>query len=421
MTSRHSQYHAGTVGRLSSAKFDQSAPTSLMSQRHLPPLRDIPSPQSDSSTSPPTTPRCMTPPQTTSLLERHAISSYPAKKTQLPLSVYELPTATYMWPRWNPREGEQPSRNPVIFVKYRPAQCDVESSSGYSRSPSRSSILTSSSHPSPASTPPPAFNPRKRSSSAESGHESVGSPSDRFLKHPRVSHHNAPSRVISDRSASPPGRAIPVFPRCESGQSPSAPRGVGADSDYSDVEMASESYTHPAHQSNSARSATPARSVAPDAAPALAALRVNREEDPRRNEWMRYTMPPPDTTAAPEYDCIWEVKLRDGTTKPCGYHSKKHLVKRHIESKHLQLRPCVCRYCGKGFAQKSNLDTHLNTHTGEAPHKCNYCEERFKDPARRHRHMIQSHNHQSSRSKKDKVFPDGGAASLAETSDPDAE
>ncbi len=61
-----------------------------------------------------------------------------------------------------------------------------------------------------------------------------------------------------------------------------------------------------------------------------------------KNEWQKYTDPPPETTAVPEYWCTWEVKLRDGTTQRCGYHSKKHLVKRHIESKHLQLR-CAAR------------------------------------------------------------------------------
>ena len=39
-----------------------------------------------------------------------------------------------------------------------------------------------------------------------------------------------------------------------------------------------------------------------------------------------------------QYACTW-VDAKDSVHgKPCGYTSKKHLVKRHIESKHLQIK-----------------------------------------------------------------------------------
>ena len=40
-----------------------------------------------------------------------------------------------------------------------------------------------------------------------------------------------------------------------------------------------------------------------------------------------------------KFCCVWKLrKERDGPLEPCGYQAKKYLVKRHIESKHLQLR-----------------------------------------------------------------------------------
>ncbi|KAI0698543.1 hypothetical protein C8T65DRAFT_742783 [Cerioporus squamosus] len=426
MPPRHSDFHPGTVGRYPAANFDQCPSNGLMRRPYrLPPL-DAPSPQTDSSFSPPTPVRCITPPQTESLLEKHAISSYAAKKTQLPLSVYELPTATYMWARWTPKE-EPRSPEPVIYVKYRPPQSDVDSSSGYSSPPSRSSSQTYSSQPSPESTPPRSYYSRKRCSSAETDDdESASSPSDRFLKHPRFSHNNAPRRAISARSASPP--TLPEPPSYQLRPVDRAEASVshryGVESDYSDVEMRPARHPHPGHQSNSSSGggAILAQSMAPAAVPAFAAPRADPEDDRKSTAWTEWTHPSPETSTGTDFECTWVIEEK-GTTRRCGYSSKKHLVKRHIESKHLQLRPCKCHFCGKGFAQKSNLDTHLNTHTGLAPHQCIYCSERFKDPARRHRHMIQMHSHQSSRTKKNRMpfHNDGGAASSAETSEHDAE
>ncbi|RDX55478.1 hypothetical protein OH76DRAFT_1396871 [Lentinus brumalis] len=426
MPPRHSDFHLGTVGRHPSSNFDQCPSNGPMWRPYRFPPLDTHSPQSDSSFSPPTPVRCITPPHTGSLLEKHAIASYAAKKTQLPLSVYELPTATYMWARWTPQD-ERRLREPVLYVKYRPPQSDVDSTSGCSRPPSRSSSQTYSSQASSASTPPRSYCSRKRCSSAESDDDCAASPSDRFLKRPRLSHNNAPRRVISARSASPP--TLPESPSYRLRPVQSAEASVshrfGVESDYSDVEMRPARNPHPGHQSNSSSGggANLARSMAPAAAPAFAALRADRVDDRKSTEWAKYTHPCPATSTGTDFECTWEINEGDGITRRCGYSSKKHLVKRHIESKHLQLRPCVCKHCGKGFAQKSNLDTHLNTHTGDAPHKCIYCDEYFKDPARRHRHMIQMHSHQSSRTKKNRMpfHNDGGVASSAETSEPDAE
>ncbi|KAI0080897.1 hypothetical protein K474DRAFT_1672402 [Panus rudis PR-1116 ss-1] len=105
--------------------------------------------------------------------------------------------------------------------------------------------------------------------------------------------------------------------------------------------------------------------------------------------WERYARP---DAHSGDYVCLW----RDSRGSLCSYAAKKHLVKRHIESKHMQIRPLVCEICGKGFSQKTNYMTHLNVHTGAVPHKCLYCDEAFGDPARRHRHMKSRHGHVAS-------------------------
>ena len=60
----------------------------------------------------------------------------------------------------------------------------------------------------------------------------------------------------------------------------------------------------------------------------------------RKDEWMNYARPiaTKASTGGQDYLCIWENVARDGTKTPCKYTSKKHLVKRHIESKHMGLR-----------------------------------------------------------------------------------
>ncbi|KAI0353530.1 hypothetical protein OH77DRAFT_1505304 [Trametes cingulata] len=392
MTSHRTDLSCSTLGRFTSAATHFLARSDFMRRDSTVVTDNHPSPPAgcDDTSSPP---RAYGP-----------TARYPSKAPEHPpsLSVYERPTATFMWARFTPRVVEPPSTKPVIFVKYRPPQDESDRPCSSSGTSTHSSQGSDASNPTPlstpASTPPPMS--RKRSSSVES--DIVASPSDRFLKHPRTSRHSPINRVSSERSTM-------ATTSSEVGRHSSRPlernlqttfRSLGMESDSSDSEFMTEENHLTTHHSNSAYATIPPRSAPPAAVNAYAAMQASVNQQVDDPEWMKYTTPHPDVSpSAPFYKCTWTIRTSDGT-KECEYQSKKHLVKRHIESKHLQLRPCVCPVCGKGFAQKSNLDTHLNTHTGEEPHKCHYCQLRFKDPARRHRHMISAHGHISSRTKK---------------------
>ena len=41
------------------------------------------------------------------------------------------------------------------------------------------------------------------------------------------------------------------------------------------------------------------------------------------------------------YTCLWPETRKSGRTVTCGYSSKKHTVKRHVESKHLKIKYVV--------------------------------------------------------------------------------
>ncbi|KAI0368142.1 hypothetical protein BV20DRAFT_969743 [Pilatotrama ljubarskyi] len=411
MTSHGTDVSWDSLGRTTLPASDSLSRKEYMRRELLPTTEIYPSPhgQTRDTLSPPRASKPTDPCGGNSFLDRHAIANYPSKAPEHPpsLSVYKRPTATFMWPRFTPKVAEPVSLRPVIYVKYRPPQEEPDrpaSSSGTSTHGSQGSDHSNlTPYSTPASTPPPAS--RKRSSSIDS--DIVASPSDRFLKHSRTSRHSPIHRVSSERTTA-----------CSEIVSHTS-RPTERSLKTTCLTIGSEQSRPATYHSNSGYATALPRSAVPPAVNAYAARQAsaNQQDDPMKEEWMKYTTPHPDLSpSAPLYKCTWTIKTSGGT-KECEYRSKKHLVKRHIESKHLQLRPCVCPVCGKGFAQKSNLDTHLNTHTGDEPHKCHYCQLRFKDPARRHRHMISAHGHISSRTKKGRQAP---TTFSPEVSDPEA-
>ena len=161
-------------------------------------------------------------------------------------------------------------------------------------------------------------------------------------------------------------------------------------SDSNNIELRQSSFINPTYQPTSSSNnngAVVLRPFAPTALVAPVLLARNREEEGKKedNTWMKYADPSPELFVRGNFFCLWKENLRDGTSQPCGYYSRKLALKRHIESRHLKLRcasaqpdillsslnicalvssnarPYECWHCGKGFSQQCNFDTHLNT------------------------------------------------------------
>jgi len=116
-------------------------------------------------------------------------------------------------------------------------------------------------------------------------------------------------------------------------------------------------------------------------------------------EWLKHVEQCPDGSKAP-WRCTWQT-MKNGSPVPCDYSSKKHLVKRHIEATHLCIKRFQCTWCEKTFTQRSNVaGCHLNTHTGASPHGCDFCGDRFRDPSKRHKHMLRKHGYRPGESRK---------------------
>ncbi|KAK7060392.1 hypothetical protein VNI00_001157 [Paramarasmius palmivorus] len=72
---------------------------------------------------------------------------------------------------------------------------------------------------------------------------------------------------------------------------------------------------------------------------------------------------------------------------------RKGDLRRHILGVHDNARAYRCKKCPKAFNQRSGLQTHENTHTGNKPHKCpaEGCGRGFGDPSSCTRHFRETH------------------------------
>ncbi|KAI0322437.1 hypothetical protein OF83DRAFT_1167495 [Amylostereum chailletii] len=143
------------------------------------------------------------------------------------------------------------------------------------------------------------------------------------------------------------------------------------------------------------RSRSPAKEYYNDLGVKLEVRELAIKYDPKA--WLRHIA---ESDNKGKWHCTWQT-MRNGVPATCSYSAKKHLVKRHIEATHMNIKRFECSWCFKTFTQRSNVSgCHLNTHSGEAPHECDYCDERFKDPSKRHKHMARHHMYETKKKKK---------------------
>ncbi|KAF9075847.1 hypothetical protein BDP27DRAFT_960994 [Rhodocollybia butyracea] len=110
---------------------------------------------------------------------------------------------------------------------------------------------------------------------------------------------------------------------------------------------------------------------------------VDPFENLRKSNWERFAEYREDA-----FHCLWRGCYE--------YAAKKQLVKRHIETTHMKLKPFACSYCDRRFPQKTSLNVHVaSKHTRDNPYKCPFegCVKAYNDPARLHRHKIDVHNY----------------------------
>ncbi|CAG2224781.1 KRAB [Mytilus edulis] len=64
----------------------------------------------------------------------------------------------------------------------------------------------------------------------------------------------------------------------------------------------------------------------------------------------------------------------------CNYCSKRFWNKSDLQKHtrtHTGDKPFICKICQKAFARDGNLNVHMRKHTGEKPYECNSCDEKF--------------------------------------------
>ncbi|GIX92913.1 hypothetical protein CDAR_594891 [Caerostris darwini] len=77
----------------------------------------------------------------------------------------------------------------------------------------------------------------------------------------------------------------------------------------------------------------------------------------------------------------WLDLLKEGTSGPAMY--KTMPLKLHD----LAIQVHRCPACSYVAASRSILKTHMNTHTGERPHKCVFCQKSFSQSGNMYRHV----------------------------------
>jgi hypothetical protein len=97
--------------------------------------------------------------------------------------------------------------------------------------------------------------------------------------------------------------------------------------------------------------------IDPPAPTSVARQILPSSSNPGQKPWHHYAKRIQNPQGQYMYLCLWGGSEGRG---PCNYESKKQLVKRHIETTHLGIKPYQCKICKKSFPQKTHLEIHLN-------------------------------------------------------------
>lgn len=65
---------------------------------------------------------------------------------------------------------------------------------------------------------------------------------------------------------------------------------------------------------------------------------------------------------------------------------------KHINMKHMKMRPHICEFCGKGYSGRHALRTHRRQHTNEAPYRCEFCARSFRQRVSLRGHLKTVHH-----------------------------
>ncbi|EGN93052.1 hypothetical protein SERLA73DRAFT_190204 [Serpula lacrymans var. lacrymans S7.3] len=337
---------------------------------------------------------------------RHGDNHRPGSSYPPSLSVFNSPTATYMWPSF--QAASQMSHRPLIYVNYN------------KESPNPSSTAsTPPREPVPPRTPPralsrhdhhlPASIPQKRSPSPDLEYVTFNQPKSSLYNNVYFRYRNPPASTLN-RIIEPLNRI--QISRGDS-QSPSylqssryGPGGPAAQSNsrHDDPPPNKRINSSPRsdwHSHEELNDSSPPSDTTSESSAVPPTTRRTSPKSEGGGEWEQYAHQTLSFNGSGrKWLCTWVV-TDSGRPVTCNYTSKKQLVKRHVETTHLKYKPYVCSVCAKGFPQKTSLDTHMHGHTGSTPHECRYgCGMSFKDPARRHRHMVEEHGYVPRQSKR---------------------
>ncbi|VDC06500.1 unnamed protein product [Peniophora sp. CBMAI 1063] len=97
----------------------------------------------------------------------------------------------------------------------------------------------------------------------------------------------------------------------------------------------------------------------------------------------------------PDDPAMWRCtygKMVNGAPGQCSYESQRHMVKRHVEATHMNIKRFQCSWCRQTFTQRANgLACHINLHSDDNPHACPHCPLRFENSRKLHRHISRDH------------------------------